>query len=347
MQEPDLADLAPIRSWTDVSAELFHAEILPLKEPAILRGLVADWPAVRKAQESPAALVDYLAAFGPAHTVKAFFGDPAIKGRFFYDENFTGFNFERRELALGELCATLMQLRDDPGPPSIYAGAIPLRHELAAIVAQNANPLLAADVEQLVSLWLGNRGRTAIHWDLAQNIACVVGGHRRFTLLPPDQLQNLYMGPLDFTLAGQPISLVDLHNPDYEQYPRFREALASARAAELAPGDAIYMPSMWFHHVESLATLGVLINFWWRESAPYMFTPLLTLMHALLSIRDLPQDERESWRRMFGHYIFQDDGEPMAHVPAHARGFFGEMTPERVARLRAFLTHSLGGQPRR
>lgn len=347
MPKIEFAELAPIRSWENVSADTFHTEIVPLKEPAILKGLFVDWPAVRKAQESPAALVEYLASFGSAHAVNAFFGDPDIKGRFFYDKELQGFNFERRKLALGDLLGTLIEHIDNPNPPSIYAGAIPLKNELSAIVQQNANSLLDDDVEQLVSIWIGNRGRTATHWDLAQNIACVVGGHRRFTLFAPDQLRNLYMGPLDNTLAGQPISLVDLHDPDYDRYPRFREALAHARSSELEPGDAIYVPSMWFHHVDSLDAFGVLINYWWRESAPYMFTPLLTLLHALLSIREMPKDERESWRRMFDYYIFQSEGEPMTHVPEHARGFFGEMTPERVARLRAYLIHSLGGQPRR
>ena len=347
MQKTDLAELAPIRSWENVNAETFRSEILPLKEPAILRGLFAEWPAVKKAEESSTALANYLTSFGSAHAVNAFIGDPGIKGRFFYDDDFKGFNFERRELALGELLGTLLEHTNDTDPPSIYAGAIPLKNELSGIVEQNANLLLDDSVEQLISIWIGNRGQTATHWDLAQNIAGVVGGRRRFTLFPPDQLQNLYIGPLDITLAGQPISLVDLHHPDYERYPRFRDALANAQSAELGPGDAIYIPSMWFHHVAALDALGVLINFWWRESAPYMFTPLLTLMHALLSIRDLPEDERESWKRMFDHYIFESDGEPMAHVPEHARGFFGPMTPERVNRLRAFLTHSLGGQPRR
>ncbi len=347
MPTTDFAKLAPIRSWDNVNTDIFHSEILPLKEPAVLKGLFADWPLVRKAQESPAVLVAYLAEFGPAHKVKAFFGEPGIRGRFFYDENFRGFNFERRDLALGDLLQTLMAEIDNPSPPSIYAGAIPLRDELSAIVRQNPNPLLADDEEQLISIWIGNRGRTATHWDLAQNIACVVGGRRRFTLFAPDQLPNLYMGPLDNTLAGQPISLVDLHEPDYDRYPRFREALQNALSAELEPGDAIYVPSMWFHHVASLDALGVLVNFWWRESAPYMTTPMLTLMHALLTIREMPPDERESWRRMFDYYIFQSDGEPMGHVPEAARGFFGEMTAERVTRLRAYLVQSLGGQPRR
>ena len=347
LQNAALPELAQIRLWENVDAEKFHSQIVPLKIPALLKGLVADWRAVAKAGESRQALCDYLASFAPELPIKAFFGSPEINGRFFYSDDFQGFNFERRDLPLSELLETLLQLADVANPPSIYAGAVPLKGDLAGILTRNGNPLLDADTEQLKSIWIGNCSRTATHWDLAQNIACVVTGRRRFTLFPPDQLQNLYIGPLDFTLAGQPISLVDLHDPDYEQYPRFTDALANAQFAELGPGDAIYLPSMWFHHVESLDPLGVLINFWWRESAPYMFSPSFTLLHALLSIRDMPKDERESWKRIFDYYIFQSDGEPMAHVPEHARGFFGDMSPERVARLRVYLAQILGGQPRR
>ena len=93
-------------------------------------------------------------------------------------------------------------------------------------------------MEQLASLWIGNRTRTAAHFDLPQNIACVISGRRRFTVFPIGQLPNLYVGPLDFTPAGQAISLVDFHAPDFERYPRFREALRHAQVAELEPGDA-------------------------------------------------------------------------------------------------------------
>jgi hypothetical protein len=336
-----------VREYAGVGTASFEPEIVASGEPAVMRGLVGDWPIVASARQSEQALCDYIAAFAPRQAVRFFRGDPAIGGRFFYNADFSGFNFERSEAALEDLLRELLELRDATEPPSIYAGAIPLRGELASLPAENPNPLLDAAIEQLVSLWIGNRGKTATHWDLPQNIACVVAGRRRFTLFPPEQLPNLYMGPLDFTLAGQPVSLVQPDDPDYGRFPRFREAMTSAQVAVLEPGDALYLPSMWFHHVESLDPLGVLVNFWWRDAEQHMFTPLFTLLHALLSIRDLPPREREIWRGMFDHYIFSGGDGTMEHLPESARGVCGELTPERLVRLRAHLLHGLGGEPRR
>lgn len=347
MEKVAAAELESVREWQAADRADFENEIQPSGEPAVLRGYARDWPLVRHARESRAALVERLKQAGGDATVKAFFADASIRGRYFYNEDFTGFNFERRELTLAALLDRLLALAEDSEPDSIYAGAIPLRGELQSLRDTHPNPLLDPSVEQLVSLWIGNRGRTAPHWDLPQNIAVVVAGRRTFTLFPPEQLPNLYVGPLDATLAGQPVSIVDLHAPDFERFPRFRDALDAASAAVLEPGDAIYIPSMWFHHVESHDTLGVLLNYWWRDAAPHMITPLFTLLHGLLTIRDLPQREREIWRRMFDHYLFSEGEHPMAHLPQSARGIFQPMTPERVAGLRAHLIRSLGGEPRR
>lgn len=336
-----------VREWSSADKATFETDIVASNETAVIRGLGRDWPIVAKAKESPQALADYIRSFGDDTPVRAFFGDKGIKGRFFYNEDLTGFNFEPRELTLGALLQTLVDLADEADPDSIYAGAIPLRDSLANLHAANGNPLLDPDLEQLISLWIGNRSRTAPHWDLAQNIAVVVSGERTFTVFPPEELPNLYIGPVDVTLAGQPVSMVDLHDIDDERFPRFREALASARIAHLHPGDAIYLPSMWFHQVESHDPLSVLMNFWWRDAGPYMFSPLFTLLHGLLSIRDMPTREREIWRLMFDHYLFQSDGDPMEHLPEEARGIFQKMTPERVAGLREYLLKSLGGVPKR
>ena len=63
------------------------------------------------------------------------------------------------------------------------------------------------------NLWMGSKTNVAAHFDSSDNIACVIHGKRRFTLFPPDQIKNLYIGPLDRTPAGQSISLVDFEKP--------------------------------------------------------------------------------------------------------------------------------------
>jgi hypothetical protein len=194
----------------------------------------------------------------------------------------------------------------------------------------------------LVSIWMGSRTRIAAHFDTPDNIACVVSGRRRFTLFPPDQLANLYIGPLDFTPAGQAISLVDFHRPDYSRFPRFEKALQSAQMAELQPGDAIYIPSMWWHHVEALDTFNVLVNYWWRGGAAGMGTPLDALVHALLCLKGLPREQRKAWRGIFDHYIFEDNPDGFSHIPQRSLGILGQLDQTVARQLRAMLRSKLG-----
>ncbi|MFX8258165.1 cupin-like domain-containing protein, partial [Acinetobacter baumannii] len=85
--------------------------------------------------------------------------------------------------------------------------------------------------------------------------------------------------------AGQPISLVDLAAPDLARFPRFAEALPHAQVVTLEPGDALFIPSQWWHGVEGLDPINALVNFWWRQTPAFMDTPLNTLMLALLTLR--------------------------------------------------------------
>lgn len=332
--------MRPVPEYSEVDRERFEREIVPAGRPAVLRGLCAGWPAVRRKGDE--ALTAYLSAAATEEPFEAWFGAAEIEGRFGYSEDFGGFNHDRRLANVDQLLDLLLRQRGHPHPFSIYAGAIPVPRHLPGLMPELDMPLLDPKRERLVSLWLGNRTRTAAHWDLPQNLACVVAGRRRFTLFPTGQVHNLYVGPLDFTLAGQPTSLVDVESPDLERHPRFREALEAAETAELGPGDALYLPSLWWHAVASLDELGAMVNFWWRDGEPPFLTPLNALYHAAITVKDLPPAERAAWRALFDHYIFQDHGDPAAHLPEAARGVLGRRSPELVARVKAMLARALG-----
>src|SRR5258708_27194552 len=97
------------------------------------------------------------------------------------------------------------------------------------------------------------------------------------------------------------MSLVSLRNPDFERYPKFREALAAAHAGELGPGDAIFIPPLWWHHVESLEPFNLLVNYWWRAAAGVATateSAFDSLIHTILNLRSLPPATREAWRAL-------------------------------------------------
>ncbi|RZL40294.1 MAG: cupin-like domain-containing protein [Rubrivivax sp.] len=312
------------------------ADVLQSTQPVVMRGLVRDWPMVQAAQRSDAEFCTYLRGFGEQTRLALWHGGPEIGGRFFYNSDFSGFNFRHEIQPFGALLDALLAHTAD----ALYLGSTEVDSAFPGLRQHNDLAALAG-LHPHVSLWLGNRTQVAPHFDLPDNIACVVAGRRRFTLFPPDQVANLYIGPLDLTPAGQPISLVDTAQPDLERFPRYAQALEHAQIVELEPGDALFLPSQWWHGVESLGPINGLVNFWWRQSPPFMDTPLNTLMMALLSVRDLPLVQRDAWRALFDHYVFDADDQTAAHIPPAARGILAPMNDASARQLRTLLQNRL------
>ena len=314
------------------------------QQPVKLSGYISHWQAVQYGKQSAYDLCQHLLKFYTGEPLGFFFGAPDINGRFFYNEDMSGFNFDKVAAELGLILRKLLDTQTMTTPPAIFIGGTHLQQYLPGF--ETENPRIPVPHEQPRNgLWVGNKTRVAIHQDLPLNIACCVAGRRRFTLFPPDQMPNLYIGPLEHTPSGQPVSLVDLHNINEQRFPRFRQAMAHMQIAELEPGDALFIPSMWWHEVEALAPFNLLVNYWWRTTPDYMDAPINALQHALqhalLSIAGLPPEEKQIWQDMFNHYIFNQHGTQHDHIPEEAKGILGLPGEENARRLRSLLLQAL------
>jgi Cupin-like domain len=330
-----------VEEFEHVDAVAFKDTIRTRERPAVLRGLVRDWPATRAGLESARALSAYLKTFDSGHAAPMFEGPASIKGRFFYNDAMDGFNFESKRALLSDVLERLCQELHSESAPALYSGSASLPIYFPGFSDANHVRSLITSESVRESIWIGNRTCIAAHFDNIENLACVVGGRRRFTLFPPDQIKNLYVGPLDLTPAGQPITLVDIRNPDLARFPRYEQAAAVAEVAELAPGDAVYIPALWWHNVEALEDFNVLVNYWWRDVPDYFDSPSNALLHGLLTIKGLPAAQRQGWKDLFDYLIFQSDGPALEHLPPHVRGLFGELTPANAERVRAILRKNL------
>jgi len=317
--------------------------LMEAQQPTVLKDVARDWPLVRKGLASAFEAIAYLETFDSGRPVVAFTGEPEINGRFFYNEAVDGFNFEGARERLSTMLQRIAAHLPDSQPPSFYIGSTDLGIYLPGFrEAENDlvlnHPMFAAPI---ASIWIGNRTTATAHYDMSHNLACCAVGRRRFTLFPPDQIANLYPGPLEPTPGGQVVSMVDFASPDFASHPGFRDALDTAEIAELEAGDVLFYPAMWWHHVEALDPFNILVNYWWNTSPVFMDTPQHTLLHALLSLRDRPAPEKAAWKTLFDFYVFGPADRAGAHLPPQARGALGALDDSSARRLRAQLLSKL------
>ena len=330
-----------IAAFEGIDRARFRDEIVPRHAPAVLKGVVASWPAVVAARSAPDGIAAYLRARDNGATVAAMRLPPSAGGRIFYNAGLEGFNYTRDDTTLGAVLERMARDAAHARPASIVVQSAPLASCLPRFAQENPNPLLDGSVAGRI--WIGNRVVTPAHFDESSNLACVVAGHRRFTLFPPEAIGDLYIGPIGYAPTGTPVSLVDFDRVDARRFPRFERAMAVAQVADLEPGDAIFIPPLWWHHVRSLDAFNVLVNYWWKErdAARGTDSALNALLLALLDLRTLPPQQRQAWSEIFRHYVFEADGETAAHIPEAKRGVLGEISPELARQVRAFLAAKL------
>ncbi|GAA0368555.1 cupin-like domain-containing protein [Bowmanella denitrificans] len=339
-------DYAPVPVINNLPPGQLPADLSGFSQPVVFKGLVSHWKLVVLGRQSSEEAVAYLKSFYNGNPAFVYQGEPGLDGRYGYNDDFTRLNYETSRLALDEVLDRLLACRQTANPPSYYIASNVIDYNFPGLSADNhldipVRPSPQACEPPVPSLWIGNRSVARCHYDASDNIACVVLGRRRFTLFPPDQIANLYPGPLTPTPGGQAITSVDIHQPDLGRFPRFAEAIKVGLSVELEPGDAIYIPSMWWHQVEGLDSVNILINYWWSDAAKFMGSAMNVLQHAMLSLRDKPAHEKAAWKQVFDYYVFGDSQLPRAHLPEQAWGDLGPMTELSSRQLRARLINKL------
>ena len=337
-----MVDGQAIRVLHDARADALPLDaLLDAGQPVVLKGIARDWGLAQAGLRSVDDAMAYLRGLDAGVPVQYSFGDADIQGRPFYNDDFTRLNFEVRRGRLAEVLEGIAAHLGDARPPTYYVASLLVDRALPGFTAANGLPLARYGIDAPPSIWIGNRVVASCHFDAPENLACCVVGRRQFTLFPPDQIGNLYPGPLEPTPGGQVVSVVDFDRPDFERHPRFRDALATAQTATLEPGDAIFIPSMWWHHVRSLEPFNVLVNYWWRRSPAFLSSPLPALHHALWTLRDLPEREKRAWAEIFDYYVFGPAARAGEHLPEPGRDLLGAIDETRARRVRAMLINRL------
>ncbi|QJR80662.1 cupin-like domain-containing protein [Alteromonas pelagimontana] len=330
----------PIQQRADCKPGQIPQDVLQSSEPILLKGFAHEWPIVQAGIESPQKAADYLRSLYNGQLVFTAYGEPSIKGRVFYNDDMSGFNCQAVKASLHQILDRIFKHADDPTPPTIYVASTEVNSWLPGFANQNSAGL--DEWQPLTNIWIGNRSRIAAHYDFPNNLACCAVGKRRYTLFPPEQVANLYVGPMELSPGGRDISLVDFANPDFAKFPKFEQALQAAQVADLDAGDALYLPGMWWHHVEALTPFNVLITHWWRDSPAFMGRPENALELAILSLRNLPPAQRKAWKALFDHYIFEHQPGDQDHIPDDRKGMLSQpLTPMEARKLRAELLNKL------
>lgn len=316
----------------------FRDAVMQRCAPVILRGAACHWPIVAAGDVRAAAA--QILAFDAGKDADLFVGTPDMAGRYRHDEaDVRTFNFVHQTLPFAEALRRILDTAELPGCDPLYMGSLTAETYLPGIEALTTLPFVPPMVRP--RFWFGHESSVACHYDTMDNVACVVAGKRRFTLYPPDAIDDLYVGPIDVTMAGQPVSLAASSMAPEVRYPRFERARPRALVAELEPGDALYIPKLWWHQVDAIGSVNILVNFWWDGFAAGPDQPYTTMLLAMIAIAERPAAERAAWRAWFDHYVFRPGGHPLAFLPPEQHGVLGPLRDGNYGRIRAMVMRLL------
>jgi hypothetical protein len=231
-REPSTLD---VRDAASVSREQFFTSYYARNQPVLLKG-AADWAATAKWTK------DYLAEVLDDLPVEVMFDRDSIE---VHKQNVS--KAIRRTMPMH----AFLDL--------VFSGELTNQYYLVArndfFASDGARPLLddiqwpdryirnAADPSH-VYLWLGPAGTlTGLHHDGRNNFFAQIRGRKRVTLYSPLYSDCMYLRDTFY-------SDIDCERPDLARFPLFARAVGTT--FDLVPGDALFIPVGWWHHVRAL-----------------------------------------------------------------------------------------------
>lgn len=144
------------------------------------------------------------------------------------------------------------------------------------------------------------------HYDAVDNILCHLYGVKRVVLFPPSSCGDLYLNTAPHTSSSPVIDIDSLNQP---RWPRFSNAQRAGIEVILQPGDCLFIPALWFHHIDAV-TECVSVNLFWRELPDSLYQPKDLYGNA---------DVKPGVRAI---ELGKDIGDVLAKLPTHYQEFY-------------------------
>jgi Cupin-like domain len=219
-------NLLPIPRAESLTAKAFRESYLEPNRPVVIKDMATSWPALEK--------------WTPEYFAREY-GSLQVK---VYDKSFitagTSYMSSLRKIPFSEYLDLMMT-----SPLDLRLFAFNIFWQAPELKKDILWPDLTKGFSKnFIFMFFGCKGSvTPLHYDpdLPYLLHTVLYGKKRVVLFADEESENLYKHPFSTR------SYVDVDNPDFSKFPRLK--YATGYQAILHPGETLFMPSGYWHHM--------------------------------------------------------------------------------------------------